>query len=43
MTWYFRVFTASMCLHTDAWVSHQSLDIRPMILQWETEIKSQVA
>jgi len=43
MAWYFRAFVASMCLHTDAWVSHQSLDIRPMILQWGSETNSQAA
>jgi len=43
MTWYLRVFAASMCIHIDAWVSHLKFDIRPMILQWKGEFSSQAA
>lgn len=43
MAWYFRVFNASMCLHIDAWVAHRRLDIRPMVLQWNSNIDSQAA
>lgn len=34
--WYFRVFLASMCLHIDAWVKHQELDLTNRITQWAT-------
>lgn len=43
MAWYFRVFIDSMCLHIDAWVAHQHLDIRPLILQWDSNVNSQAA
>lgn len=43
MAWYFRAFIDSMCLHVDAWVAHRRLDIRPMILQWDSNVNSQAA
>jgi hypothetical protein len=43
MAWYFRAFIDSMCLHIDAWVAHQNLDMRPMILQWDRSIVSKAA
>ncbi len=43
VTWYFRAFIDSMCLHVDSWILHQRLDIRPMILQWKSDIVSQAA
>lgn len=43
MTWYLRVFAASMCIHIDAWVSRLKFEIRPMILQWKGKFSSQAA
>lgn len=43
MTWYFRAFADSMCIHIDAWVRHLKFDIRPVILQWQCEVISQAA
>ncbi len=41
--WYIRAFLASMCLHTDAWVKHQQIDMRPLIRQWFDNSKAQAA
>lgn len=37
--WNFRVFVDAMCLHMDAMVKHLKLDIKGLILQWESEVK----
>lgn len=41
--WYFRIFLSSMCLHIDAWVKHQNLDMRPLILRWADNCKALAA
>ena len=41
--WYVRTFLASMCLHVDAWVKHQQIDMRPLIRQWFDNSKAQAA
>ncbi|KJS22586.1 MAG: hypothetical protein VR72_06095, partial [Clostridiaceae bacterium BRH_c20a] len=37
--WNFRVFADAMCLHIDAMVKHLKLDVKALILQWESEVK----
>jgi hypothetical protein len=36
--WSFRVFADAMCLHIDAMLKHLNLDIRSLILRWESEV-----
>lgn len=43
MAWNFRAFIDAMCLHVDAWVAHQNLDIRPLIWQWESDLAALAA
>ncbi len=41
--WFIRTFLASMCLHVDAWVRHQELDMTNLITQWANNSKSLAA
>ena len=36
--WSFRVFADAMCLHIDAMVKHLNLDMRSLILQWQSKV-----
>lgn len=36
--WYFRAFSTAMCLHIDAWVKYLKIDLRDLILAWQSEV-----
>ena len=41
--WYFRAFSTAMCLHIDAWVKYLKIDLRDLILAWQSEVAPTVA
>ena len=41
--WHFRSFTSAMCLHVDAWIKHESIDLRPLVYQWQKDALRSVA